>query len=77
VQPEEQIQKLLDAFEVNDILRLRQVFLDDFFKGKEQLNRNEFNAKFGQNQFEWIFIPEGIRFMLEKNNDVKPPQESD
>lgn len=64
-----------DAFEIKDIYRLKDIFIRDFFKGKERLSKSEFTANFTQEDgFGWIFSPSGIRAMLEKNNDVKPQE---
>ena len=60
-----------DAFEIEDINRLKEIFMKDFFKGKSSLTKIEFEEKFIKEDFGWIFSPCGIRCFLEKNNDVK------
>lgn len=60
-----------DNFEVKDVLRLRGIFINDFFKGKNTLTKDEFENKFfsEQEEFGWIFNTRGIRAYLEKHND--------
>ena len=61
-----------DAFEVKDIVRLREKFILEFFLGAEKLSRQEYLSRFsegGENNFGWIFSPNGIRHYLEINND--------
>jgi hypothetical protein len=74
----EEFYKKLDAFEIEDIHRLKGIFITDFFKGSNRLSKNEFESRFvtatGEENFGWIFSSSGIRFMLEKNNDVKKPE---
>jgi len=73
---EDTFKGILDAYEVKDALRLRDIFIKDFFfNGKTSLDKNDFEKKFKEGDFGWIFSPEGIRWSLEVNNDVKPPQE--
>lgn len=62
---------ILDAFENNDILRLRAIFMEKFFKGKGSLTRIEFEENFTKEDFGWIFSPSGIRENLEVHNDVR------
>jgi hypothetical protein len=61
-----------DAYEVEDVLRLREIFIRDFFGGKTALTRKEYDDKFLSGLF-WIFSPSGIRLNLEKNNVPKQP----
>lgn len=63
--------KNTDAFEVNDIMRLIDIFIDTFFKSNDFVQRYEYEQKFCLGDFGWIFSPKGIRAMLEKHNDVK------
>jgi hypothetical protein len=60
-----------DAFEVDDIIRLRDIFITDFFKSQEYVTRDQFDHKFKNEEFGWIFSTSGIRFHLEKHNDIK------
>ena len=62
-----------DAYEVEDILRLREIFIRDFFGGKTALTRKDYDVKFLSGEFAWIFSPSGIRHNLEKNNIPKEP----
>lgn len=68
---DEDYSKKTDAFEISDIYRLRDIFINEFFNGKDSLPKVEFNEKFETGDFGWIFSPAGIRMMLEKHNDVK------
>lgn len=63
--------KIVDAFEIDDIFRLKKIFLDGFFKEKEFLTKTEFERNFIEGDFGWIFNAKGIREFLEKHNDVK------
>ena len=67
--------KLLDAFEIKDILRLKDIFIKNFFLGGKTLTKTEFEFKFVNEDFGWIFSTNGIRENLEKSNDIKPPEE--
>jgi hypothetical protein len=69
--PDEEFLKIYDNFEVADILRLKEIFVKDFFKGKITLSKAEFEKKFIDEDFGWIFTPSGIRGYLEKHNDKK------
>ena len=62
--------KIMDAFEIKDIIRARDLFIQDFFKEKEELHIGEFTYKFEKEDFGWIFSAKGIREFLEKHNDV-------
>jgi len=57
-----------DAFEIKDVLRLREIFLNDFFGDKKVLNREEYYDKFIKGDFGWIFSSNGIRYFLQKHN---------
>jgi hypothetical protein len=61
-----------DALEITDIIRLKDIFITNFFKGKNLISRREYEEKFKNEDFGWIFSPNGIRLFLENNNDVKP-----
>jgi hypothetical protein len=60
-----------DALEISDIIRLKDKFLNDFFKGKTKISRKEFEDNFRNEDFGWIFSTNGIRLFLENNNDIK------
>lgn len=68
---EEDYIKIIDQCEVKDILRLKDIFLNDFFKDKNSLTKREFEDRFVSEDFGWIFNPNGIRLFLEKNNDIQ------
>jgi hypothetical protein len=61
-------------FEVKDVLRLRGIFIRDFFKGETRLTREAFDKRFeiADGDFGWIFNTNGIRRFLEVNNDNDP-----
>jgi hypothetical protein len=68
---EEYVEKT-QAFEVKDIVRLREKFILEFFLGAEKLSRQEYLSRFtegGESNFGWIFSTNGIRHFLEINND--------
>lgn len=71
---EEDFVNTRDSFEVKDVMRLRGIFVNDFFQGQKTLTKDQFEQRFfAQDQeFGWIFSTRGIRTMLEKHND-KPP----
>ena len=62
----------METSELADCEKLLQVFNQSFFD-KEQFTYDEFKDKFNDqnNGFGWIFIPQGIRLMLEKYNQWK------
>lgn len=61
-----------DALEISDIIRLRDIFIRDFFKGSKFINKSQYEENFkNEGNFGWIFSAKGIRQLLEKNNDVK------
>jgi len=60
-----------DAFEITDIERLRGILIENFFKGKQSLTRGEYETKFINGDFGWIFSTCGVRHHLEKHNDLK------
>lgn len=64
----EEYLKKLDAFEVDDIVRLKDIFIKDFFEDKLLLTRKEYDDKIILGGFSWIFSAKGIRLNLEKNN---------
>jgi hypothetical protein len=66
---------ILDAFETVDIVRLRDLFKTEFFKGNNFLNRQQFEGNFSSGDFGWIFSSKGIRANLEIHNDVKPQEQ--
>jgi hypothetical protein len=68
---DDEYHKYTDAFEVKDVIRLKSIFLDEFFKTNNELTKNEYKLKFEFDNFGWIFNPNGIRSMLEKHNDVQ------
>lgn len=63
--------KKSDAFEVSDIERLVDIFLESFFTSRDFLTKAEFESNFRNEDFGWIFNSCGIRSMLERHNDVK------
>jgi hypothetical protein len=67
----EEYLKKLDAFEVDDIVRLKDIFIKDFFEDKPSLTRKQFDDKFILGGFSWIFSASGIRLNLEKHNVPK------
>jgi len=74
ISSEEYVEKT-DAFEVNDIIRLRDLFVEGFFKDKDILGKKDYDQKFLNDEFSWIFSPNGIRANLELHNDVKSQEE--
>jgi hypothetical protein len=74
---EEGYLKILDNFEIKDILRLKDIFIKEFFGEAKSLNATDFENKFtgvGRTNFGWIFDACGIREALERNNDVAPTE---
>jgi hypothetical protein len=67
----EEYLKKLDAFEVDDIVRLKDIFIKDFFEDKLSLTRKQYDDKIILGSFSWIFSASGIRLNLEKNNVPK------
>ncbi len=61
--------EFMDPLEPKDIDRLLGIFIDDFFGDKEELTYDEFNGKFKDDKFTWIFSSSGIRHYLEIHND--------
>jgi hypothetical protein len=62
---------MLDSTEVADLYRLKDVFISKLFGEKKSLFRQEYDEKIISEDFVWIFTPNGIRYMLEVNNDKK------
>ena len=64
-----ELKEAIGTSELGDCEKLLQVFNQSFFD-KEQFTYDEFKDKFNDqnNGFGWIFIPQGIRLMLEKHN---------
>ena len=60
-----------DALEISDIIRLKDIFLRNFFKGAGTVSKKDYEEKFRSENFGWIFNPNGIRLFLENNNDIK------
>ena len=67
----EDMLSILDAFELSDLERLVGIVNGMFFKEKNFINYNEYIEIFQCNKLEWMLCPSGIRFNLEKFNDVK------
>ena len=67
----EDMLSILDAFELSDLERLVKIVNGVLFKEKSCLNMKEFSDVVKDNKMEWMFCPSGIRFNLEKFNDVK------
>ena len=67
----EDMLSILDAFELSDLERLVSIVNGMFFKEKNFINYNEYIEVFQCNKLEWMLCPSGIRFNLEKFNDVK------
>ena len=67
----EDMLSILDAFELSDLERLVGIVNGMFFKEKNFINYNEYIEVFQFNKLEWMLCPSGIRFNLEKFNDVK------
>ena len=60
------------AYEINNIKKLCEAFVNNFFLEKESYNEEEFIEKFKDENFQWIFSSSGIRYELEMNNkDLK------
>ena len=68
----EDLRKILDTTEIKDIKRAARNFLDNFFLGKKSIDLIEYNEKFKNENYMWIFDCKGIRMELERLNDVKP-----
>lgn len=67
----EDMLSILDAFELNDLERLVGIVNGMFFKEKNFITYKEYTEVFQNNKLEWMFCPSGIRYNLEKFNDVK------
>ena len=67
----EDMLSILDAFELSDLERLVGIVNGMLFKEKNFVNYNEYIEVFQYNKLEWMLCPSGIRFNLEKFNDVK------
>lgn len=65
----DELREAIGTSELADCENLLQVFNQTFFE-KDEFNFEEFKDKFKDqdNGFGWIFIPQGIRLMLEKHN---------
>ena len=66
----EELVKLINYSELKDNANLVQIFNENFFKDKENLDWTEFKKKFEdiENGFGWIFSSKGIRRKLEEYN---------
>ena len=58
-----------NAFEITNIKKLCEAFVNNFFLEKESYNEEEFIEKFKNESFQWIFSSSGIRYQLEMNNN--------
>ena len=67
----EDMLSILDAFELSDLERLVKIVNGVLFKQKSCLTTKELLDVVQDNKMEWMFCPSGIRFNLEKFNDVK------
>jgi len=65
----DELKEAINVSELGDCEKLLEVFNEKFFN-KESFNYEEFKEKFvdQNNGFGWIFCPQGIRYMLEINN---------
>ena len=65
----EELKEAINVSELGDCEKLLEIFNEKFFD-KESFNYEEFKEKFvdQNNGFGWIFCPQGIRYMLEINN---------
>ena len=65
----DKLKEAINVSELGDCEKLLEVFNEKFFN-KESFNYEEFKVKFvdQNNGFGWIFCPQGIRLMLEHNN---------
>ena len=66
---EEKKIKIYSCFEVKDSKRILDITLEKLFKGKESINFNDFLSSVSE--IDWIFSTNGIRHILEKNNDAQ------
>ena len=65
----EELKEAINVSELGDCEKLLEIFNEKFFD-KESFNYEEFKEKFvdQNNGFGWIFCPQGIRYVLEINN---------
>ena len=57
------------TFEISNIKKLCEAFINNFFFEKESYNEEEFIEKYKNENFQWIFSSSGIRYELEMNNN--------
>lgn len=66
------ISTIIDAYEVQDIVRLVNIYNSYLFpEGKKSYIYSELKEHFIKQNLGWIFYPRTIRYQLEVNNDIK------
>jgi hypothetical protein len=63
---EDETLKILDKFEVQDILHVEEEFLKNFFGVSSSLTYEEYREKIVNNEYDWFLSAPGIREQLEK-----------
>lgn len=61
----------ISVFEVNDIINLKNNYINDLFEGMDGISHDDLVTKMSDDNLDWIFSSKGIRFHLEKKKTKK------